>query len=113
LIKLDNIVKDYIIEVFLFEEEGPTQTEDVLLICNEGVFVRLPFSESTEMIVIDDSFFEDDHELVDAVDEVGHTLSIDKSIGVVETYEIYEFSSNVEEHAVWIIEMFLKYHRKF
>jgi hypothetical protein len=77
LVEFNYVVEDYFIEVFFLEEKGSTQTENILLVGNKWIFTSLSFAKGSQMVVIDDGFFEDDHELVDAVDEVGHALSVD------------------------------------
>ena len=62
------------------------------------------------MIVVNDSLFENYHELVDTVHKMSHSLSVNQSIGVGEAHKIDELSSDVEEHAVRVVEMLLQHH---
>ena len=64
------------------------------------------------MIIVYNSFFQDYHELIDAIYEMSHYLWSDYCISVIEAYEIDEFSSDMEEHAIWVVEVFFEHHWK-
>ena len=77
------------------------------------VLKDLSLPEGGEMVVIDDCFFDDGHELVDAVDEVGHAWGWTGGVWVILADEVDEFLLKVEEHAFLVVEVFLEDHWEF
>jgi len=61
-----------LIKTVFLEKNGPTQAKDILFVGDEGIR-ELPLSKRIQIVVINDSFLEDSHKLVDAIYKFLHS----------------------------------------